>query len=557
MPPKRLSSGCHRYKTNAALAAREQPCTGCPASTPRLEKGRQPRTQLLPCAGSLTPSSEPALPRAFAACSQQRRAQQGGGQGHTPAGKPSHSPARGIQTPLRVPARFCRPERAEHPFPATQRSLAAKARCRDLVTSCAPWSHPVFPSHWKSGKPFFRTWKPALETPPCPPATLRPAGWPRHAPTRFTGSLLDLGDGGQAVLQRLAAHRLQLADVVVGPAVAAAHLGAEFALADPLGEPLAHGVAAVEAVPAGRVLLAAAGVPLARGADEAAVAAVGDVAAGAAGAGALGDIAARRALGSGRRELRGAWAGAEGEQEQRAQQRHPHPQRAAAGRAAAKRFAPARLEGRRRGRCDRGAARAGKAGLYAHTGGKVSSAPSRASAGGAGKSSRRKERRRLEYEAAVSMPAQSARGAAAQLLLGTSWQCWGAEPWPRCRALSPGGREQRWGQHRAERHRYMRTRLRPPPPPQQPRELRAGNDGQAPPRPGRAGSPRAGRRTGEVRAEGSPRPGRAGRAERGGSAHPSGGAAGRCRPSAGKSPPRWGKGPGWARRRAGTRQQQL
>lgn len=131
------------------------------------------------------------------------------------------------------------------------------------------------------------------------------------------------------MLQRLAAHRLQLADVVVGPAVAAAHLGAELALTDALGEALAHGVAAVQAVPAGRVLLAAAGVPLARGADEAAVAAVGDVAAGATGAGALGDIAAGRALGSGRQELRGAWAVAEGQQEQRAQQRHPHPGRAA------------------------------------------------------------------------------------------------------------------------------------------------------------------------------------------------------------------------------------
>lgn len=160
----------------------------------------------------------------------------------------------------------------------------------------------------------------ALPTPPTP-------GRPRHAPTRFTGSLLDLGDSGQAVLQCLAAHRLQLADVVVGAAVAATHLGAELALADPLGEALAHGVAAVQAVPAGGILLAATRVPLARGADEAAVAAVGDVAAGAAGARALGDIAAGRALGSGRRELGGASAAAEGEQEQGAEQRHPHPRR--------------------------------------------------------------------------------------------------------------------------------------------------------------------------------------------------------------------------------------
>lgn len=153
------------------------------------------------------------------------------------------------------------------------------------------------------------------------------------------------------MLQRLAAHRLQLADVVVGAAVAAAHLGAELALADALGEALAHGVAAVEAVPAGRVLLAAAGVPLARGADEAAAAAVGDVAAGAAGAGALGDIAAGRALGAGELELRGVRAGAEGQQEQRAQQRHPHPRRGQRRRSAVRaRPAP----GQEAGRCDRG-----------------------------------------------------------------------------------------------------------------------------------------------------------------------------------------------------------
>lgn len=217
----------------------------------------------------------------------------------------------------------------EHTFPLPHRITGSGARCPDAVASSSPWSHPAFPGHRRSR--LFLAWKPPQPPPPRAPGGRHPTGGPRHAPTRFTGSLLDLGDGGQAVLQRLAAHRLQLADVVVGPAVAAAHLGAELALADPLGEALAHGVAAVEAVPAGRVLLAAAGVPLARGADEAAVAAVGDVAAGAAGAGALGDIAAGRALGSGSRELRGAGAAAEGEQEQRAQQRHPHPRRAAGG----------------------------------------------------------------------------------------------------------------------------------------------------------------------------------------------------------------------------------
>lgn len=166
------------------------------------------------------------------------------------------------------------------------------------------------------------------------------------------------------MLQRLAAHRLQLADVVVGPAVAAAHLGAELALADALGEALAHRVATVEAVPARRVLLAAAGVPFARGADEAAAAAVGDVPAGAAGAGALGDIAAGRALGAGQRELRGVRAGAEGQQEQRAQQRHPHPRRGQRRRSTA--CEPARPRGRRREGAI--AAREGEGGLYAHSG---------------------------------------------------------------------------------------------------------------------------------------------------------------------------------------------
>jgi len=265
------------------------------------------------------------------------------------------------------------------------------------------------------------------------PAAPRPRGRPRHAPTRFTGSLLDLGDGGQAVLQRLAAHRLQLADVVVGPAVAAAHLGAEPALADTLGEALAHGVAAVEAVPAGRVFLAPAGVPLARGADEAAAAAVGDVAAGAAGAGALGDIAAGRALGSGRRGLRGAWAAAEGEQEQRAQQRHPHPRRAAGGGSGGEGVrsppGPRGGGGEGGGRCNRGAAREGK-GLYAHTGRESPFCPEQGFCGQSGKEQQMRGRR-LEYEAEEPRPAQSAR---APLLPGTSSQGWGAEPWPSSRA---------------------------------------------------------------------------------------------------------------------------
>lgn len=212
------------------------------------------------------------------------------------------------------------------------------------------------------------------------------------------------------MLQRLAAHRLQLADVVVGAAVAATHLGAELALADPLGEALAHGVAAVQAVPAGGILLAATRVPLARGADEAAVAAVGDVAAGAAGARALGDIAAGRALGSGRRELGGASATAEGEQEQGAEQRHPHPRRRRQGANLPGPRGRKKQEEERGKKCNRGAAREGKVGLGAHTGGKVLIPP------------RRSDKRRGGGGGCGMKTSSDRARRGAQLLPGTSWQ---------------------------------------------------------------------------------------------------------------------------------------
>lgn len=109
--------------------------------------------------------------------------------------------------------------------------------------------------------------------------------------TRFTGAFLDLDDSWQPLLQSLTAHRLQLTHIVIGPAIAAAHLVAELALAYPFAEALAHGVLAIQAVPAWWVFLAATGITFSRSTDKAAVATIGDIAAWAAGARALGDIA--------------------------------------------------------------------------------------------------------------------------------------------------------------------------------------------------------------------------------------------------------------------------
>lgn len=114
------------------------------------------------------------------------------------------------------------------------------------------------------------------------------------------------------------------------------------------------------------------------------------------------------------------------------------------------------------------------------------------------------------------------------------------------------------------RARSPRRRLQ-----QQPRELRGGSgDGQAPPRPGRDGSPRAGRWAGEGLAEGSPQAGWAGSLGAG-----SAGRAGSLGAGSARSPqqgqrgagaarllvshgPEAGKGPGRGRLRRGTRRQE-
>lgn len=121
--------------------------------------------------------------------------------------------------------------------------------------------------------------------------------------TRFTGAFLDLDDSWQPLLQSLTAHHLQLTHVVVGSAIASTHPVAELALANPFAKTLAHGVLAVQALPAGWVFLAATGIAFSRSADKAAVAVIRDVATWAAGARALGDITARWTLAIGHKGL--------------------------------------------------------------------------------------------------------------------------------------------------------------------------------------------------------------------------------------------------------------
>lgn len=107
----------------------------------------------------------------------------------------------------------------------------------------------------------------------------------------FTRSLLALGDAGLALVQRLPAGHLQLAHVTVGSPVAAADLVADLALTQSLGQPLARRVLALQPVAARQLVLAAAGLALALGAHQAAVAVVRHVAAGAAGARAAAHVA--------------------------------------------------------------------------------------------------------------------------------------------------------------------------------------------------------------------------------------------------------------------------
>lgn len=84
---------------------------------------------------------------------------------------------------------------------------------------------------------------------------------------------------------------------------------------------------------------------------------------------------------------------------------------------------------------------------------------------------------------------------------------------PRKVSAVPGGRGKQCGRRRAERRGYMWDVPRAAAASSSSRgSNRGGNDGQAPPRPGRDGSPRAGRRAGEGRSllKRSPQAGRAG-----------------------------------------------
>ena len=118
-----------------------------------------------------------------------------------------------------------------------------------------------------------------------------------HTCAVLTRSLLDLGDARMSLLQSLPAGGLQLAQVAVRLPVAATHVVPELAPAEALGEPLAVGLFALQPVPAGQVLLAAARLQLGLRAHQATVAAVGHVAAGAARTRTGTHIAARGTLG--------------------------------------------------------------------------------------------------------------------------------------------------------------------------------------------------------------------------------------------------------------------
>lgn len=112
---------------------------------------------------------------------------------------------------------------------------------------------------------------------------------------------MSLAGGGLSQLLSPAVSGLQLADVGVRLAVAAAHRLALLALAHALREPSPGGVLAFQPVSARQVVLKAAGRPLALGAHQAAVAAVGHVTAGADRARTQAHIAASLALGPGLR----------------------------------------------------------------------------------------------------------------------------------------------------------------------------------------------------------------------------------------------------------------
>lgn len=98
----------------------------------------------------------------------------------------------------------------------------------------------------------------------------------------FAGSFVQVGDRGQTLLQRFPAHGLQLADVTVRVPVTAAHFTAVPALTHAFGQSFSRRVLALQPVPAGQIVLAAARLSLPRCAHQTAVTAVRHIPAGAA-----------------------------------------------------------------------------------------------------------------------------------------------------------------------------------------------------------------------------------------------------------------------------------
>lgn len=107
---------------------------------------------------------------------------------------------------------------------------------------------------------------------------------------------MQVGDRGQTLLQRFPAHGLQLADVTVRVPVTAAHFTAVPALTHAFGQSFSRRVLALQPVPAGQIVLAAARLSLSLRAHQTAVTAVRHIPARAARARTLTHITALRTL---------------------------------------------------------------------------------------------------------------------------------------------------------------------------------------------------------------------------------------------------------------------
>lgn len=105
-----------------------------------------------------------------------------------------------------------------------------------------------------------------------------------------------VGDRGQTLLQCFPAHGLQLADVTVRVPVAATHFTTVPTLTHPFGQSLSRRVLALQTVPAGQIVLAAARLALSLRAHQTAVTAVRHIPARTARARTLAHITALRTL---------------------------------------------------------------------------------------------------------------------------------------------------------------------------------------------------------------------------------------------------------------------